>query len=134
MATKVLKNAKVSIGGVAYPVKSLTLNYSVDTPEKTQMGDDTHLFQSGGLKNWDASFEANNDYGSGGLDGVIFAAMGTEVAFEALPENAAVGVSNPKYSGTAIVTSSTPFANGVGELATISVSLTPASVLTRATA
>lgn len=56
------------------------------------------------------------------------------VAFEVRLDNAAVGASNPKYTGLVLVNKWTPIGGSVGDVAEVSVSWPTSGVIARATA
>ena len=61
--------------------------------------------------------------------------LGTQVAFEIRPAStAAVGSSNPKYSGTLLVTEYAPVDSAVGDLATFSTTWPTVGTVSRGTA
>lgn len=133
MATLVLTDAFVSLGGndVSDHVKEISIEYSADEVEDSNMGDSTHLFK-GGLKNWTATLQLAQDYADGELDGILFPLIGTEVAFVGRPASGAKSVNNPEYTATGLLVNYAPLAGSVGELVTTPLTLRPASDLARA--
>lgn len=128
----VLNNAYVSIGGTnlsAY-VQSLDLTYEAETVDDTAMGD---VFRSaaGSLKSWTANITFHENIAN--VNANLFAAVGTTVAVEFRQVNTTVSSSNPKYTGTALLTSLQLFGQSVGDQHTVPASLVAASDLTRAT-
>lgn len=136
MAKIVLKDASVVVGGndISDHVSSVTLTYEADAVEKTAMGDDTHNNIGGTLKNWSLEAELHSDYAVAELDSILFPLVGTEVSVVVKATSAAVGASNPSYTGQGIVTSYPPLGGSVGDLATGSLSVAPAGDLARAIA
>lgn len=123
----------LSFGGteISDHIKSLTLNTGIETLDKTAMGDDTRLMK-GGLGTWTLEFEAHGDFAASELDDIIDGLTDNEAAIEVRPVNTTVGATNPKWTGTALVTSYTPITGAVGDLGSASVSCVAASALTRA--
>lgn len=134
MATVVLNDASVTIGGtdLSDHVRSVTIDYSADAVEDTNMGDDTHI-RKGGLKDWSISIEFAQDYAASSVDATLFSSVGSTVAFVGKPTSGAVSSTNPSYSGTALLESYQPLNGSIGELSTASVSMPAAGDLTRAT-
>ena len=135
MATIVFTDAYVSLGGnvVSDHVTQVTINYSAEMLDETAMGDTTRI-NKGGLKQWSINVDLHQDFASANIDSIFFPLVGTAIAFEIRPTPAAVGTSNPKYTGTGILENFPPLGNGVGELGTASITLQSASTLARATA
>jgi len=134
MATLVLIDASVVINSVDLSdhVRSVTINYSADMVEDTNMGDDTHTML-GGLKNWSMDIEFAQDYAAGEVDATLFALVGTSFTIDVKPTSGAVAATNPKYTGTGILESYNPVSGSVGDLATASVAVQAAGTLSRAT-
>lgn len=134
MATIVLVDASVTINSVDLSdhVRSVTISYSADMVEDTNMGDNTHLML-GGLKNWNIDVEFSQDYAASEVDATLFPLVGTTFTVDVKPTSAAVSATNPKYTATGILESYNPIAGSVGELSTTSVTIQPAGDLSRAT-
>lgn len=135
MAAFVLTNAYFSINAVDLSdhVTSITLDYGADAPEKTAMGDTTHLMMGGGLKNWSASVEFNQDFAASEVDVSLFSIVGTAVAIVIKPVNDTTSATNPKFTGTAVVTAYNPIGGAVGDKASASITLAAGSTLARET-
>lgn len=135
MGKFVIRDASLTIGGVDLSdhVQSVTVNYGADTPEKTSMGDDTHLMMGGGLKNWSIDVTFLQDFAANEVDDTLFAMVGTEVTVVVKPTSDAVSSTNPSYTGTGLIASYNPIGNSVGEAATAPVNIMSAGTLTRAT-
>ena len=134
MAHIVLTDVSVVLAGVDLSdhLTSITLDYSADAVEDTNMGDTTHQ-RIGGLKDWSVALDFSQDYAAGEVDATLFSAVGTLITFVGKPTSASVGAANPSYSGTALLESYPPISGAIGEKATVSVSLSAAGALTRAT-
>jgi hypothetical protein len=136
MAIFVFKEAFLSIAAsdLSDHVKSVTLNTGIETGDKTAMGNDTRQMK-GGLKTWSITAAFHQDFAAGELDAVIAALTNNEAALEVRPTDAAVSTTNPKWTGTGLLTAYTPFGGSVGDTpAEASVTFEAASDLTRATA
>lgn len=134
MAQLILEDAFVSVDGndISSSVKSVTVNYSAEMQDDTTMGDDTKS-NKGGLKNWSAEVELLQDFAAGELDSILFPLVGTTVVVIFRPTSAAVGASNPNYTGNGTVESYPPLGGTVGDLASTTISIQPAGTLSRAT-
>lgn len=134
MATRVLSNAYLLIASVdlsAHGV-SVRVNYEADAVEDSAFGDATRNFIAG-VKRWSAEVEFNGDDAAGAVSATLFSLVGTSVAIEFRPDTGAVAVGNPKYTGSAILTSFPPLGGGYGDLNKQSCSLQGTGTLTRAT-
>ena len=135
MANFALTDAYVSIAAnvVDADGTSINLPYSADSLDVTSFGDVART-RIGGLKDWSLSFDGNQDFAASGVDSILFPLVGTVVAIEVRPTSSAVSSSNPKFTGSGLVQSYTPFGNSVGDAATFSLSIEAATDLTRAEA
>lgn len=135
MAAFMLNDAYVSIGGnvLSTYVTSVSVNAEVEELDDTAMGD-TWRSKIAGLKTGTITVEFNQDVAAGLLDAIMWPLLGTSAAFEIRPTSSAVSTSNPKFTGSVIVTQWAPLGNSVGELAKVSVTFPVAGAITRATA
>ena len=133
MAEFVLKDPYISIDGndVSDHFTSISLPVEAETMETTAFGDDWRT-RVGGLLDWTAALDFNQDFDDGELDDLMWPLLGTSVALEVRPDSAAVGTNNPKFTGNAILMSYPPLGNSVGELATGSLTLEGNGPLARA--
>lgn len=113
-------------------VKSVTLTVDVAQLDTTAMGD-TWTEQIGGLKSGSIAVTFNDDMAASNVDATIWPALGTVVTFELRPTSSAVGATNPKWTGSVLI-SGTSVGGGVGELAAKSVTWPTSGTVTRATA
>ena len=135
MAKMALLASYVSLNAVdmSSRIKSAKLTVEVEQLDSTTFGGDGWKEVTGGLKSGGLEIEFTDDFASsGGVDGVLWPLLGTLVAFEVRPDDAAVGVNNPKYTGTVLV-SGAPMGGAVGELAMKSVNFGTSGAVTRAT-
>lgn len=135
MASFALTNAYVTVNAVDLSAftRSVTLNVEAEDLEDTAMGD-TYRSRIAGLKDWSVDIEWNQDFAASAVDVTVFALLGTVVAVQVKPVNAAISTTNPQYSGNVLVSEYSPLDGSVGDLATTSVSWPGAGALTRATA
>ncbi len=134
MAKFVLNDASVTINSVDLSdhISSVTLDITADEVISTSMGDDFNT-RLGGLKDGSLALEFQNDFAASEVDATLWPLLGTVVTFEVKPTSSAVSATNPKYSGSVLVNNVQPLANGVGELATMSVTFPTSGTISRAT-
>ena len=134
MAKFVLTDASVVLNSVNLSdhVSSVTLEITADEIVTTAMGD-TFQSRAGGLKDGTLSIEFQQDFAASEVDATLFPLLGSTTAFVVKPTSGSVSSTNPSYAGNVLVNSHSPVANGVGELATMSVSFPTSGTITRAT-
>lgn len=135
MAKFVATDYKIEIEATDFSdsIAAATLEISTDEQETTAFGAD-YRTRIAGLKDASLSLDFHQDFGASSVDATLFPLLGSAVAFSITPTSGTVSATNPAYSGTAIVTSYSPFANSVGDLATFSVTWPVSGAITRATA
>jgi hypothetical protein len=87
----------------------------------------------GGLKSGEVGCEFLQDFAATKLDAIMWPLLGTVVPFEVRGDQAVVGVSNPKYTGSILIKGWNPITGSVGDEATVSVSFPTSGAVTRAT-
>tara|TARA_R110002020_G_scaffold425930_1_gene635368 strand:- start:338 stop:760 length:423 start_codon:yes stop_codon:yes gene_type:complete len=134
LATFVLNNASVTLNSVDLSdhVQSVTLDITADEVVTTAMGD-TFVSRTGGLKDGSLAIEFQQDFASSEVDATLFPLLGSTTAFIVKADAGSTSSTNPAYTGTVLVNSHAPVANGVGELATMSVTFPTSGTITRAT-
>lgn len=133
MARLVLTNAYVLLGvssDISDHVASITLSSSFDIVETTAFGDSAKK-RVAGLADNSLTLELHQDYAASSIESIIYPLLGTAVAFEVRPVNTTVGATNPKYTGSALVTEWTPLNGSVGELATASITWPISGAITK---
>lgn len=135
MAKFVATDYNITIGGEDFSssLAAVTLDISADEQETTSFGK-TFRERIGGLKDASVSLDFHQDFGATAVDATLFPLIGGTVAIVVKPTSGAVSATNPTYSFTALCTSYSPFANSVGDLATLSVSWPVTGTVTRGTA
>jgi hypothetical protein len=123
MAKFVTTDYKILLGTDDFSdsIAAVTLEISADEQETTAFGD-TYRTRIGGLKDASISLDFHQDFGADSVDDTLFPLLGSTVEFTLTHTSGTVSVTNPSYTGTALVTQYSPFANSVGDLATLSVS------------
>ena len=135
MARLVLNNAYVVLGAssdISDHVASITLSSSFDIVETTAFGD-TAKKRVAGLVDNSLTLELHQDYAASSIESIIYPLLGTAVAFEVRPVNTTVAATNPKYTGSVLVTEWTPLNGSVGELATASITWPISGAITKST-
>lgn len=134
MARLVLTNCYVLLGvssDISDHVASVTLSTSFDIVETTAFGD-TSKKRVAGLADNSLTLELHQDFAASSIESIIYPLLGTAVAFEIRPVNTTVGATNPKYTGSALISEWTPLNGGIGELATASVTWPISGSITKA--
>lgn len=134
MSKFVATDYQITIGGTDFTssLASVSLDIEVDEQETTPFGS-TYRTRIGGLRNASATFDFHQDFATGSVDETLFAALGTNVAVIIKPTSAAVSTTNPSYDFNCLVVQTQPFANSVGDLATMSVTWPVDGAVTRTT-
>ncbi len=136
MAKFVLKDAFLEVNSVdlSSHVESLTVNHGAETPERTSMSENTRT-RLPGLIDWSIDVTFRQDFAAALVDVTLFALVGAAAfTIEVRPTSAAASVTNPKYTGNALLGSYNPIAGTVGDTANAPVTLVGDDTLTRGTA
>jgi len=113
-------------------VKSATLTLDAAALDSTAMGD-SWTEQTPGLKSGTLALTFNDDYAATTVDDRLFPLFGTVVTFEVRPvAGIAVSATNPRYTGSVLVTQHT-IGGDVGSLAAKQLSFPTSGTVTRAT-
>jgi hypothetical protein len=140
MARIVLTDASVVINGtnLSQYITSVALSTSEDVVDTTGMAAGGARTRVAGLADNSVTIEFNQDFDALGTEVSINAVgsslVGTNVTCVIKPTSAAVGVSNPSYSFSAVVAEWQPLSGAVGELATVSTTWPISGVITKAVA
>lgn len=129
MPRLVLNNAYVLFASndISEFVTQIELKTSVDTIDTTQIGAQSRTRQAGVFDN-SVTFQFNQDYADNALEELVNGTsmanttVGTAVAMQIRPVNAAVSASNPKYTFNAVITEWQSVSGELGSLSTVSVS------------
>ena len=138
MAKFVYKNAHFTVNAVdlSARVESLTLNYGAETPEVTAMGDGTRT-RVPSFIDWSIEVQFRQDFiapATNAVDSTLFPLVGA-AAFAIIirPDAGVIGVTNPEFTGNALLTTYNPLTGGVGDVAAAPASMMGDGVLARAT-
>lgn len=113
-------------------VKSVTLTVDSAQLDSTAMGDSWTEF-IGGLKSGSLAITFNDDFAASNVDATLWPILGTSVTFELRPTSAAVGATNPKWTGSVFIAQHA-VGGAVGELGAKSLTFPTTGTITRATA
>lgn len=135
MPLMVLKAAFLSINGVDRSANTSKAEVTAEVEEK-----DVTTFASngwkevlGGLASGGVAASFKNDVAAAALDSAMWALFGTVVPFEARASNAAVGTSNPKYTGSILIKTWTPISGSPGDVNEASYTFPTSGPVVRAT-
>lgn len=87
----------------------------------------------GGLKSGSLAVTFKNDVAASQLDETMWALFGTVTTFEVRATSAAVGTSNPKYTGSVLIKGWTPISGSPGDVNEASFTFPTSGAVTRAT-
>ncbi len=136
MAKSVVVNTYVSINGNTYHAQVKAAGLEVDYPaqEVTNMASGGAREVIGGLQAGNLNLEFVKDGDLSGLDADMWAIRGTVVPFEVRRTQAAVGATNPKYTGSVLIEKWTPVMGDVGSVHGGSYTFPVSGLVTRAIA
>lgn len=134
MAKLVLTNALVTLASIdlSSHLASITLNTSFDIIDTTSFGD-TAKKRIAALADNSVGFEFHQDFATGSVEATIFPLLGTAVACEVRPVNAAVSATNPKYNFSVLIAEWQSLSAAVGSLTTASVTWPISGEITKST-
>lgn len=127
MARLVLTNVNITVAGVDLSdhIASVTLGSTYDVLETTAFADgnvpQAAKNRIAGLVDNSVTLEFHQDFAAASVEATVYPLLGTVVAVEVQPVNAAISVDSPLYTFNALVSEWTPLNGAVGELATASV-------------
>jgi predicted secreted protein len=130
----VLTSEYVAINGTdlsAYARKA-ELSVEVDDKDVTTYASAGWREHLGGLKAGTLDVEFITDFAAAAIDSILWPLLGTNATFEVRPTNAAVGASNPKWTGSVSILQLKPISGSVGDEATQSLSWPTTGAVTRA--
>lgn len=137
MARIVLTDAYIKLNNVDLSdhIASVEIAQSFDSIETTAFGDSGRT-RTGGLEDSSITLSFHQDFASASVDATIAPLVGGTAAFEirAVGTATAVSSTNPKWTGTVLVTEWSPLSGAVGELSTADVTWPVSGQVTRGTA
>ncbi|MFE2300841.1 hypothetical protein ACFXAW_21960 [Streptomyces sp. NPDC059445] len=135
MAKMVLLAQYLSINGnvLNSSTKKAELSVEVEDKDVTNYASLGWKEVLGGLKSGELAVEFFQDFAATQLDSLMWPLLGTVVAFEVRADQAAVGTSNPKYTGNILIKGWNPIEGSVGDEATSGLTFPTSGAVTRAT-
>ncbi|MFG2699530.1 hypothetical protein [Streptomyces sp. NPDC048386] len=136
MPSMVLLAEYVSINGTDLSdyCRKAELTTKVEEKDVTTYGSAGWKELRGGLKSGELALEFLQDVSASALDSIMWPLLGTVVTFEVRTDQAVVGTSNPKYTGSVLINGWNPIQGSVGDEAKTSVSYPTSGAVSRATA
>lgn len=134
MAKKILTAAYLAFGGTDYSAycESIELELESEAKDVTTYGSSGWKEFLSGLKSGTLKVKIKQEF-TATVDAALFALFGTNPTFEVRADQAAVGATNPKYTGSITFNQWNPITGSVGDDATVSVSFPTSGAVTRAT-
>lgn len=134
MAKIVLTDVSVTVNSVNLSdhIASVTLTTDVAEVATTAFGD-TAVTRVGGLKDNSVQIEFHQDFAASNVEATVYPLIGSTTTVVVKPTSSAVGATNPSYTFSALVSSWSPVAGSVGDLATVSVTWPISGAITKAT-
>lgn len=114
--------------------KKAELTTKVEEKDVTTYGSDGWKVLLGGLKSGELGLDFLQDVAASALDSIMWPLLGTVVTFAVRADNAAVGASNPEYTGSVLINAWNPIQGSVGDEATVGVTYPTSGAVDRATA
>lgn len=135
MAKMVLLAEYVAINGtdLSTYTKKAELTAKVEEKDVTTYGSQGWKELLGGLKSGELALDLFQDVAAAALDSIMWPLLGTVVTFEVRASNAVVGTSNPKYTGSVLISGWNPIQGSVGDEASVGISYPTSGAVTRAT-
>jgi hypothetical protein len=135
MAKMVLKAAFLSVNGVdeSSNCSKIELTTEVEEKDVTTFASNGWKEVLGGVASAGLSVGIKNDVASSQIDSRLWALFGTVTTFEVRASNAAVGASNPKYTGSVLIKELKPINGSVGDVNEADLSWPSSGAVTRAT-
>lgn len=119
---------------VSTHTRKAELSMEVEDKDVTTYGSLGWKVVLGGLKSGELGIEFLQDVAAASIDSIMWPLFGTVVTFEVRADQAAVGASNPKYTGSCLIKQWNPIEGGVGDEASVSVTYPTSGAVVRATA
>jgi len=136
LAKYVVTGTDVSLNGSDISANTARAELVINAAEvdTTDFGSGGFTEVIGGLKSGQVTLDFHNDFGAGGVSDLLKDLVGTIGTVVIDPTGAGAGSTNPVYTAEVLISSFTPIAGAVGDLATFSVTFPTSGSVTFATA
>lgn len=136
MAKMVLKASYLALNATDLSSYTSKIELSAEVEEKdiTTFASSGWTEVLGGLASGSLAIGLKQDVAASALDSIMWPLFGTVVTFAVRLDNAAVGTSNPQYSGSVLIKEWKPIAGSVGDTAEVDVTYPTSGAVARATA
>lgn len=134
MAVFALTSQYIALNGAdrSADVKSAVLTVDAAQLDTTDFASSGWTETIGGLKSGTLAIEFQDDVANTALDSILWPLLGTVVTFEVRATSSSVSTSNPKWTGSVLITGHS-IGGAVGELAMKSLTFPTTGTVTRAT-
>lgn len=112
---------------------SIQLQIEAESKDTTTFGSGGWHAELSGIKSASLALQFKQDVAASAIDSIMWPLFGTVVTFEVRATQAAVGTSNPKYTGSVNVRQWNPISGSVGDTAEVSVTYPTTGAVSRAT-
>jgi hypothetical protein len=135
MAKFAATDYKITINGTDFStnLNSVELAQEADDLETTAFGQSWRS-RIGGLKNASLTLNFMQDFAAGSVDATLNPLLGSIATVVIQSASGTVSATQPKYTAECLVTSYSPFASSVGDIATLSVTWSVTGTVVRGTA
>ena len=136
MAKYVVTGTSVTLNGSDISANTARAELVINAAEvdTTDFGSGGFTEVIGGLQSGQVTLDFHNDFGAGGVSNLLKDLVGTIGTVVIDPTGAGAGATNPVYTAEVLISSFTPIAGAVGDLATFSVTFPTSGSVTFATA
>lgn len=136
MAKYVVTGTYVTLNGTDISASTARAELVINAAEvdTTDFGSNGWTEIIGGLKSGSVTLDFHSDFGAGGISNLLQNLVGTIGTVTINPTGTAVSSSNPTYTAPVMISSFTPVAGAVGDLATFSVTFPTSGAVSYATA
>jgi hypothetical protein len=134
MAKFAATDYKITVAGVDFStnLNSVELSQEADDLETTAFGQSWRS-RIGGLNNASVTLNFMQDFAAGSVDATLNPLHGSIATVIIQSASGTVSATQPKYTATCLVTSYSPFASSVGDIATLSVTWPVSGTVVRGT-
>jgi hypothetical protein len=134
MAKFAATDYKITVAGVDFStnLNSVELSQEADDLETTAFGQSWRS-RIGGLYNASVTLNFMQDFAAGSVDATLNPLLGSIATVIIQSASGTVSSTQPKYEATCLVTSYSPFASSVGDIATLSVTWPVSGTVVRGT-